>query len=243
MKTIGLVGFGRIGKFITEHLVKEFKVLVFDIDPKKIETIKKIGAETASLEIVAAQEIVIAAVPISHFEATVKTLSPFMKAHSLFIDVCSVKEFPLEVMKKYLPKEIEILATHPMFGPDSAKESLEGAKIVLCPYRISPLRLQKVEHYLKNLGLVLIQTTAEDHDEQISHTLILAHFIGRALIEMKAKNYQIDTKGYKRLMKILETVENDSYQLFLDMNEHNRFAPEVRKKFLAALQKIEGDLK
>jgi prephenate dehydrogenase len=242
MKSLGLFGFGRIGKFLALHLKNDFDLSIYEVDQKKQAEIKGLALKCEGLSAVAKKDIVLVAVPISSFEEAVKEIAPHLNPGTIFVDVCSVKETPLEIMKKYLPSSIDILATHPMFGPDSAKESLKGSKIVLCPFRISPPRLQKVEDYLKSLGLLVIKTSATDHDEQISQSLVLAHFIGRALIGMEAKNLLIDTKGYQRLMKILETVENDSYQLFLDMNKHNKFAKVARGKFLSALQKIEGEL-
>jgi prephenate dehydrogenase len=73
--------------------------------------------------------------------------------------------------------------------------------------------------------------------------LLLTHFIGRGLIEYGAKDLAIDTKGYRRLMRILSTVENDTWQLFLDMNRYNRFAQKSREDFLTALIKLDRKVK
>ena len=35
-------------------------------------------------------------------------------------------------MQELLPQDVSILATHPIFGPDSAADSLKGRKIALC---------------------------------------------------------------------------------------------------------------
>ena len=39
-------------------------------------------------------------------------------------------------------------------------------------------------------------------------------------------------------MKILGTVENDSWQLFEDMNQFNPYAKEVRESFVTSLKNI-----
>jgi len=238
---IGIIGFGRIGAFICERLSEDF--FVFVNDKKGFEKeIENSGATAVSLAEVCQQDIIIPCVPISEFEQTIKKISPLLKKDSLVIDVCSVKEYPIEIMNSELPGNVEILASHPMFGPDSAKETLYGAKIVLCPIRISDDRLDNIKNYLSRSGLTIIETSAEKHDRQISHSLLLTHLIGQALIDMKATSLSIDTKGYKRLMKILETVENDSYQLFLDMNKHNKYSKEIRDSFFSSLRKIEKTL-
>lgn len=42
-----------------------------------------------------------------------------LKRSTLFVDVLSVKEFPKRLLLRQLPREVDILCTHPMFGPDS----------------------------------------------------------------------------------------------------------------------------
>ena len=42
-----------------------------------------------------------------------------LKRSTLFVDVLSVKEFPKRLLLRELPPEVDVLCTHPMFGPDS----------------------------------------------------------------------------------------------------------------------------
>jgi prephenate dehydrogenase len=125
-----------------------------------------------------------------------------------------------------------------MFGPDSAAHTLAGAKIVLCRDRIRPENYAKAAHWLRAQELVVIETTPEEHDRQIAVTLALTHFIGRSLSAFGAEQLPIDTEGYKRLMHILEVVENDTWQLFHDMHRYNPFAEEERGRFMNAMQNI-----
>ena len=154
------------------------------------------------------------------------------------MDVCSIKEHPTRAMKKILPKYVQVLATHPMFGPDSAKDGIKGKKIALCKVRINRSLYVKIKKYLVKHGLRVIETTPEEHDKQIAQSLVLTHFIGRALIEMKLKKIKLDTEGYKRLLHILGVVEHDTWQLFEDMNRYNKYAKNLRKEFVGALDRI-----
>ena len=88
----------------------------------------------------------------------------------------------------------------------------------------------------------VIEATPEEHDEQIAHSLLLAHYVGRALMEMDAQPLKIDTLGYRRLINILKTVRNDSWQLFEDMNRYNQFAPGVRHEFERALKSVKDKI-
>ncbi|HAZ12017.1 MAG: hypothetical protein A2X86_06800 [Bdellovibrionales bacterium GWA2_49_15] len=235
---VGIIGMGRLGKLLARAMVRDFKVFVYDTLPLKNE-MEKMGATWGDMATIATQDLIIPAVPISEFESVIRQLSPLLKPGSIVADVCSVKEHPAEIMQKYLPAHTSILATHPMFGPDSASDSFFARKLVLCPIRMEEARYQSIKRYLQEQGLTVIETTPAHHDEEISQSLLLAHFIGRGLIEYGAKDLTIDTKGYRRLMRILSTVENDTWQLFVDMNRYNRFAAKSRARFLSALTNID----
>jgi prephenate dehydrogenase len=142
-------------------------------------------------------------------------------------------------MCERLPASVAILGTHPMFGPDSAADSLMGRKIVLCPVRIAPARYAAIRSYLIAKELVVIETSPSEHDRKIAVSLALPHFIGRSLAGMGAKPQDIDTEGYKRLLHILAVVENDSWQLFEDMHRYNPYAEEARRGFRKAMQVLE----
>jgi prephenate dehydrogenase len=141
-------------------------------------------------------------------------------------------------MQSLLPSTVSILPTHPMFGPDSAATSLTGCKIVLCPGRVDPLRFARIKTWLTGKGLIVIETTPEDHDRKISISLTLTHFIGRSLAEFGATEQDIDTEGYKRLMHILGVVQHDTWQLFRDMNDYNPYARQHRMDFMRAMAAI-----
>lgn len=238
---IGIIGFGRLGKLIATNLAQDFELLVYDKENLDDE-IKKANAHPCSLEEICQANIIIPFVPISEFENVIKAIAPHVKDDSLIIDVCSVKLHPVKIMHKYLPPNIQILGTHPMFGPDSAKTTLMGSKIVLCKERVHDELYANIKHYLEKFGLKVIEATAEQHDKEISSSLLLTHFLGRTLIDFNAKQLEIDTAGYRRLMKILGTVENDTWQLFEDMNHYNPYAKETIEKFLETQNLIKDRL-
>lgn len=238
---IGIIGFGRFGKLTARYLVDEYEVAVYHRTDKSVE-INRTGARAASLEAVCQQEIVVPCVPISEFQEVLQDIAPLLRPDALVVDVCSVKEYPVRLMRDILPQTVSILATHPMFGPDSASDSLEGRKICLCEVRIAAQKFQRIKDCLTAKGLVVIEATPEEHDEQIATSLSLTHFIGRTLSEYGAKQLDIDTEGYKRLLHILEVVERDTWQLFLDMNHYNPYAKAKRAAFMDVMKDINSRL-
>ena len=231
---IGLIGNGRLGKLMAKYLSQDFSLKIYDENkdnsPHTLDEVVKCDA-------------LLLAVPISAIESICKTLKNYDLKNKLIIDTCTVKDYPIKQMQENLPSDCEILGTHPMFGPDSASETLYGAKIVLTRVRISDERYNNIKSYLEQHGLTAIEASAIEHDKQIAETLILTHFIGRGLIEFGADHKSIDSKGHRRLMKILLTVQNDAYQLFEDMNKFNPYAKETLSKFLRSLEEVKGKLK
>jgi len=238
---IGIFGFGRFGKLMARYLAEDFSVIVRDTGGNAA-SIEATGAEAADLETTAAQDILILSVPISVLSDTLTQIIPYLKPGALVLDVSSVKVLPDKWLRELLPESVSYLPTHPMFGPDSAADSLKDRKIVLCPGRVEPKQYDCVRSYLKDKGLDVIETTPEAHDREIAVSLALTHFIGRSLSSFGAGELRIDTEGYKRLLHILEVVENDTWQLFSDMNHYNPFAGEVRDSFLYAMEEIKNRL-
>ena len=238
---VGIIGFGRFGKLMTRYLAEDCRVLVYDtaLDPAEVESR---GGDAASLDEVCRQSTVILAVPISALQDVLEKVRSKLVPGTLVVDVCSVKKLPVQWMESILPESVRILATHPMFGPDSAAESLQGGKIVLCPQRLAAEDYRRIKTYLEAKGLIVIEATADEHDREIAVSLALTHFIGRALSEFGARPQRIDTEGFRRLLHILEVVENDTWQLFEDMNRFNPYAMGSRNQFLGALQHIQDKL-
>lgn len=238
---IGIIGFGRFGELTARYLSRDFEVWV-NTRSQKEQQIEAAGAKVGSLEKICQQKIVIICVPISKIIATLKRIAPLLKEGVIVVDVCSVKVEPEKWMLSYLPEYVEILPTHPMFGPDSAAHSVEGRKIVLCSGRINQTPYAKIKAYLERKKLVIIETTADDHDRQIARSLCLTHFVGRSLARLGAVRLDIDTEGYNRLLHILGVVEHDTWQLFEDINHYNPYARKERLAFMEAMQDVNGRL-
>ena len=245
---IGIIGFGRFG-ILSASVLKKFagvKVYHYKKSAEILEKAKIIGVEIADFKTVASSDIVIIATPISKTEKTIKQAAQYVKDGALVIDVCSVKVYPCQWLKKYMPKAVGIMGTHPMFGPITAnfdfkkqKWDLKNRQIVLCPLRIKQKNLQKVKRFLSKLGLKVIETSPENHDRQNAITLSLVHFLGRSLWQAEIREQKIYTPGFSDLLKIYRHTTIDSWELFCDMNNYNPYAKKIREKFFSGCDFIE----
>lgn len=237
---VAIIGFGRFGRLAARELSKDCDLKVHSSHP---EIVREAGYDHVTLEEACRQEVVIPCVPISKFKGTIQRMAPLLSEGSVVADVCSVKQYPVEVMQEHLPAHVGILGSHPMFGPDSASQSVEGQKIILCRIRLDDERYHKIKTLLGDLGLTIIETTPEQHDKDMADTLILTHFIGRSLMGFEAGPKEIDTEGYKRLLRILGTVRNDSWQLFEDMCRYNPEGKRTISRFLDSAKKIQDKVR
>jgi len=250
MKKIALIGFGRFGRLITKFIYKDFEVFIFDnkLTKKKLELWKKKNInEKSNIEILNEKDIskisiVLLCVPISSVKEVTKKINKYLNDETLVIDFCSVKVYPLKILKRYLKKSIYILGTHPLFGPDSVSNNLTGKKIVLCPERIPETLFNKVCKYLSKFKLRIIVTSAKNHDKRTAYTLCLTQFIGRGLEKFHMKEEEFDTLTFNELLHIKNVVLNDTNQLFYDMQIYNPYAKKMRKKLLKDFFEVEKKL-
>ncbi len=231
---IGIIGYGRFGKLVERQLKKQSLAT-------KIVIVH--SSKARNLAQLVDCDVVIPSVPISQFESVIKNISTTLKPGALVIDVCSVKTYPVAVMKKYLPPEVHIIASHPLFGPDSAKNGMDGLKIALWNVNSPKSLFARVKQYCKKIGLKVIEISPDEHDRAMAYPQTYTHLVGRIGQQIGLKKTKIDTKGFEQTLKIQKYVVNDTWQLFHDMQTYNAYAREMRLKVKKALNQIESQLK
>lgn len=252
-QTVGIIGFGSFGQFMAKHLARAFhNVLVTDVVDRSDEAKHLIrdfddmsvsGVGWGALEQAANREIVVLAVPFQQFEGLLKSISSHVQQGALVVDVCSVKQEPVRLMLECLPTETEILATHPLFGPQSAKDGLQGHNIVICPVRVKVERMARINNLL-HFGYELwpVEQEPETHDREMAVVQGLTHFIARGLAGCGVKSSELATTAFDHLCKAVELLGGDSWELFKTIENGNPFAGEMRQRFMEELQKLERRL-
>lgn len=235
--TIGLIGYGRFGKFAAPHLARKAEVLVFD-RTKRYGRFPSRRIQAASLATVAAQPVVVLAVPVSRMRETLLAIAPHVRPDAFVLDVGAVKMLPVLWMRTLLPPSVKILGTHPLFGPDSAAKSLRGHAVVLCPVRVARRLLATVRSHLHAFGLDTLVMTPRQHDRFAAETLVVTQFVGRTIARSGLDRYRKATASYQSLMKIAETADNDTRELFHDMIRFNPFARGAVQKVLRSQKKL-----
>jgi len=232
MARLGLIGVGAFGLLIVRHLAPYFEIVAHDISDQMGRRTKLFNIKMVNVEQVAQVDVLIIAVPIPNIEDVARRIAPHVRPNLLVLDVASVKEKPAEQLRSILPEYVEIICTHPLFGPQSAQKSIYGMKIVLCPIRTRRLRL--VTRFLeRELGLEVVLATPSEHDREIAAIQGLTHLIAKVLVRMEPLPTSLRTNSFDLLMRAVNLVRHDSDELFFAIERENRYAADVRKKFFS----------
>lgn len=240
MHTLGIIGFGSFGQFIVPHLKKFFEITVTNRSDKS-DIAKELGVKYGSLKNAAACDVVILCVPVQYLEDTLIKIKGDVKSNAMIVDVSSVKVKPIKLMIQHLPEDVEIIGTHPLFGPQSGKNGIEGLNIVVSSVRSR--RGNSVCRFLAdNYRLNVLERSPEVHDRQMAYVQALTHFIGRAVNEMDIPDVEQKTKAYEALLQVKRTLGRDSMDLFLTIENENPYAKEVREHFMQELKLLNDKL-
>lgn len=160
---VGIVGgTAGMGRFLAATLsAASFDVAVVGLESE--ETPEQLAARV---------DLLFLAVPISVTVEMAQRVGPHVRAGCCLADITSLKGAPLAAMLASTPDAVEVVGTHPMFGPSSA--SFDRQKVVLCEGRGTTWRSRLAELFAA-LGAEVVHATAEEHDRHMALIQVLVH--------------------------------------------------------------------
>lgn len=179
-------------------------------------------------------DVVLVSVLIEKTVEVIRQVAPRMHSGSLIMDVTSVKSGPARAMKTYAPKGVEVLGTHPMFGP--TMPSLFGQTIIFTPVEGKTGKwLEVIKSLFESDGAKIEILGAEEHDETMAVVQALTHFayisIGAAL-----KSLDFDVQRSHRFMSPVYEIMIDFVGRILDQNPELYASIQMNPKAAAARQ-------
>ena len=236
MKRLGLIGFGQFGQLAAGVLKDHFDVTVADRAEDAADRCAALGVAFGALEEAAGADIVVVAVPVVAMREVFAAIAPHLQPGALVLDVGSVKVLPSQWMVELLPPSVDLVATHPLFGPQSARAGLKGLRFVVCPIRGD--RHEKVAAFGRSLGLTVTVTTPEEHDEEMAYVQALTHLIGRSLVNLGIPDERLATQSYQHLLELCGLIGADTFELFTAIQTQNPFAPKVANAFVREAESL-----
>ncbi len=234
MITVGIIGFGSFGLFLAEQLDAYCKVLGYSRSGKA-------GKWSANLEQVASADYVILSIPLDAYYETLRQIKPLLKPKSVIVDICSVKEKPIEIIREVLPQQ-PFVATHPLFGPESASTDLRDHVLVMCSEVSDKSAHQTIKAFAQNRELTVVEMSAQQHDQEMATVHALTFFIAHALKDMKLHNQKLSTPSFQKLLSLAELEKHHSDELFATIQQGNKYAPKIRESFIEEIKKLDATI-
>jgi prephenate dehydrogenase len=233
--TLGIYGLGRFGTFWAELLARTVPVCAYtrSTDRPTPRGVRRVGEDE-----LLSQPVVILCVAISSVEEVLLRMRGRLSPGVLVMDTCSVKTYPVDLMRRLLPESVSILGTHPMFGPDSARDGVAGLPMILCPARMPAKESERWREFFSAMGMAVTVMTPDEHDREAAFTQGVAHYIGRVLSDLGVRRSAIGTVGYNKLLEIMEQTCNDPWQLFLDLQRYNPHTREMRARLEKSIRGV-----
>lgn len=210
MKILIIGGTGETGRwFANFYKNHSFEVVVWGINERK-DIAQELGVKFADdLDVeIKTSNVVMISVPINITESTIKEIAPKMSSKSLLMDITSIKTCPMQAMIKYAPKDVEILGTHPMFGPSIP--DIRGQIVIFTPVEgRCKYWLPIIKSLYEDSGAHIEIMSPAQHDKMVAVVQGLTHFsiitIGSVFREL-----EFDVSKSRRFMSPM-------YDILLDL--------------------------
>ena len=241
-RKIGVIGFGMFGKFLCEELLKDFEVNIYSPHFKPDLNKPNLKQVSDLKELAEASDFIIPCVPISKFENLILELKPLLKENTILMDVCSVKEYPVEIMKKHITADVQIISTHPLFGPKpfEKRRTLKGSRMVVSNITAQNDVYLNVVAFFKSLEIEVIEMDAKDHDLLMARSQFFTQLVRHAANKQELHATQIDTPAAELLFEAIDNI-GTSENLLIDMLKYNHYCQEVLYKTISTLTELKNN--
>tara|TARA_Y100000589_G_scaffold120727_1_gene115166 strand:+ start:1524 stop:2585 length:1062 start_codon:yes stop_codon:yes gene_type:complete len=240
-QSIGVLGYGHFGRMLVNlfnRVLPSSELRVYDIKAQCLPV------ESASLKEVVNSQWLILAVPIPSLQKVLQQISKITPQETIVIDVCSVKVYPVRWMVETLGKEYQIIASHPMFGPESTLQGNDYEDLNLMLHNVSAKKdnYENFREFWKLMGVNIVEITPEEHDRYAAYTINYNHYIGRLGQLVGIRPTPIDTRGFRIMYKSLEYVTHDTWELFYSMQHYNPYSEEMRERVSECMSELQSKL-
>jgi chorismate mutase/prephenate dehydrogenase len=181
-----------------------------------------------SEEVAASNDLVVLAVPIAQTVEVARRIGPRVRPGACLMDITSIKRTPLAAMLESAPAEVDVVGTHPMFGPHGV--DFDRQKVVLCRGR-GEASFTRIKRLYENFGAETIEASAEEHDAQMALIQVLVHektmVLGSVLERLKAdlgRSLQFASPIYRTELAMIGRLFSQRAELYADILTANEEA-------------------
>jgi chorismate mutase / prephenate dehydrogenase len=194
-----------------------------------------LGVGAPNEEVAARHDVVIVAVPIAVTVQVIEQIAPHVRPGACLCDVTSIKRAPLAAMLRAAPPEVDVVGTHPMFGP--AGDDMDRQRVVVCRGR-GDKGLNRVTTLFEAFGAEIITATPEEHDAHMAVIQVLVHektmVLGSVLERVKAdlpRSLQFASPIYRTELAMIGRMFSQQAELYADILTANPDGAHVSQLF------------
>ena len=241
---IAVVGAGKMGVWFAKFFQSRgYTVTLADRKKEKLAKLKKelnVELTTDFKQAVQDADQILIAVSIDAFDEVVKAIAPAVHAGQVVMDICSIKEAPIQTMHQHI-KAATVLGTHPVFGPGS--NGVKHKAYILTPTNAKEQAFaEQFKKWLEQEEAHVFIMTPKKHDELMSVVLGLPHFLGlvacETLLEQKnlPETKKVAGTTYRMLFTLAEATALETPDLYASLQTNLPALGEIEDLFMAKAQ-------
>lgn len=224
--SIGIIG-GTQG--MGAFLAKVFRNAGFEVETTGLEDGRP------SEQVAASNDVVVLSVPIAVTVEVARKVGPHVRPGACLMDITSIKRQPLAAMLESTPESVDVVGTHPMFGPHGV--DFDRQKVVLCRGR-GEAGFARVKKLFETFGAETIEASPEEHDAQMALIQVLIHektmVLGSVLERLKAdlgRSLQFASPIYRTELAMIGRMFSQRAELYADILTANENASHLSHLF------------
>jgi prephenate dehydrogenase len=254
--TVAIVGVGLIGGSVGLALRKlglAERVVGIGRRQTSLRVARRVGAVTnTTIDLtkgVADAELIVVCSPVARIVEHVRTAAEHCPPDTLITDTGSTKQSIVEALDEGLPRGCRFLGGHPVAGSEKAgpsharAELFDGRVAILTPTQNTQATdYDLLKQLWSELGSVVIQMPAGEHDRAVAMTSQLPHAVAAALAATLPEEYfRLTGSGFQDTSR-LAAGSTELWKQIFSLNRDNVLAAlALYQEQLAALRDAIGD--
>ncbi len=240
-KTVGIIGYGRFGRLMSEIFRRRLPEASIRISSTSNAAD---GRTFFSRQETCRSGLIIPCVPIRFFSDTISEIAGYVQPGQTILDVCSVKVHPRRVLLEKMHQGVNLICSHPMFGPASYQKlggELQDCSVVLENVRSQEDIYQQIRQFFKSLGLHVIEMDADEHDRLAARFHFVTLTAATLLKKLQLRRCRIDTRSASTMLDFLEMISVDR-ELVRDLYNYNSYCKREFELLEGAFQELQMEL-
>ncbi len=244
-------GYGGMGQIFARLFLREGLdvTIAGPTVAKGVEAARKLGVRYVkdNVAAVAEADIVVITVPIDRTEKTIREVAPHVKDGALLMDLTSVKGWPCKEMLKHSKPGVEVVGTHPVFGPRVG--SVDGQVFVLTPVR-GVKWLAWIRELLGRHRARVVEATPEEHDRVMGVVQGLTHFtyisVGKTLKDLNfdvKRSRDFSSPIYELMLDMIGRIIGQDPRLYAEIQMTNPQVLPIHEAYMKAARELSDSVR